>query len=167
MHERAQLAGGAVEIISTLSQGTEVRAQFPLLQPDAIHERNHEVDPSLAGGRSSTAPRRGIRSLLESAPGIEVVAEASDGREALAMIEEHHPHVLLTDITMPGMNGLNAAVRVAREHPSIRVVILSMHANEEFVSQAITAGAAGYLLKDADPDEVVKAIQTVRAERCM
>jgi DNA-binding NarL/FixJ family response regulator len=105
--------------------------------------------------------RAGIRSLLEGAPGIEVIAEASDGREALALIEAHHPHVLLTDISMPGMNGLDAAARVSREHPSVRVVVLSMHANEEFISQAIRAGAAGYLLKDAAPEEVIKAIHTV------
>jgi DNA-binding NarL/FixJ family response regulator len=105
--------------------------------------------------------RAGIRALLQGAEGIEVVAEAGDGREALELIRSHRPHVLLTDISMPGMNGLEAAARIAEEFPSVRIVVLSMHVNEEFVSQAIRAGAAGYLLKDAAPEEVETAIRTV------
>ncbi len=105
--------------------------------------------------------RAGIRSLLEGVGGIEVVAEAADGREAVEHVRTHRPHVLVADITMPGLNGLEAAGQVAREFTGTRVLILSMHASEEFVAQAIRAGAAGYLLKDAAPEEVEAAIRTV------
>jgi len=88
-----------------------------------------------------------------------VVAEASDGREALALAATHRPHVLLMDIAMPGLNGLEAAARLARELPEVRVIILSMHASEEYVLQALRAGAAGYLLKGAGPAELELAVR--------
>src|SRR5579872_4892242 len=97
--------------------------------------------------------RAGIRSLLQSIPGFEVVGEASDGREALELVAKLRPHVLLTDIAMPHMNGLVVAERVTKEYPEVKVIIVSMHANEEFVGQAVRAGASGYLLKDADSAE--------------
>lgn len=78
----------------------------------------------------------GIRALLQGIDGVEVVAQAGDGREALALVEAHRPDVLLTDIAMPQMNGLDLAERVARELPATRVVILSMHATEEYASRA-------------------------------
>jgi DNA-binding NarL/FixJ family response regulator len=105
--------------------------------------------------------RAGFRALLENLPGIQVVAEAGDGREALRLIETHRPNVVLMDITMPGLNGLEAAARVASEFPYVHVIILSMHANEEYVLQALRAGAAGYLLKDADPAELEMAVTAV------
>ncbi len=105
--------------------------------------------------------RAGIRSLLQSIPGFEVVGEASDGREALELVAKLRPHVLLTDIAMPHMNGLVVAERVAKEFPEVRVIIVSMHANEEFVGQAVRAGAAGYLLKDADAVELQFGINSV------
>lgn len=105
--------------------------------------------------------RAGIRALLEKMPGVEVVGEASDGREALELLKTQSPHVALLDISMPGMNGLEAAVRAARQFPATRVVVLSMHANEEYVHQALTAGAAGYLLKDAGVAELELAVRAV------
>jgi DNA-binding NarL/FixJ family response regulator len=105
--------------------------------------------------------RAGFRALLENLPGIQVVAEAGDGREALHLIETHRPDVVLMDITMPGLNGLGAAARVANEFPYVHVIILSMHANEEYVLQALRAGAAGYLLKDAGPTELELAVTAV------
>jgi DNA-binding NarL/FixJ family response regulator len=105
--------------------------------------------------------RAGFRALLENLHGIQVVAEASDGREALRLIETHRPDVVLMDITMPGLNGLEAAARVANEFPYVHVIILSMHANEEYVLQALRAGAAGYLLKDAEPTELELAVTAV------
>jgi DNA-binding NarL/FixJ family response regulator len=105
--------------------------------------------------------RAGFRSLLQSIPSIEVVGEASDGREALELVAKLRPEVLLTDIAMPHMNGLVLAERVTKEFPEVRVIIVSMHANEEFVGQAVRAGAKGYLLKDADSAELQFAINSV------
>lgn len=106
--------------------------------------------------------RAGLRALLENQPGVEVVGEAGDGREALDMIERHRPDVALLDITMPGMNGLEVAARVDKASPRTRVVVLSMHAGEAYVAQALRVGVAGYLLKDAAAAELGLALEAVR-----
>lgn len=98
--------------------------------------------------------RAGIRALLERMPGIEVVGEASDGREALALIEREKPDVALLDIGMPELNGLEAADRVARDAPRTRLVILSMYSSAQYVAQALKLGVAGYVLKEACVDEL-------------
>lgn len=103
--------------------------------------------------------RAGIRALLENIEGVSVVAEAGDGRAALEAVAEHQPDVVLMDIAMAGLNGLEAAARITREHPATRVVILSMHASEEYVLRALQAGAIGYLLKDADTAELELAVR--------
>ena len=105
--------------------------------------------------------RLGIRTMLQNLEGIEIVGEASDGREAIDLTKTHQPQVLLTDIAMPEMNGLETAARVAKDFPNVRVIILSVHATEEYVWQALRAGAAGYLLKDADKPELEFAIKSV------
>jgi len=105
--------------------------------------------------------RAGFRALLQNLPGIQVVAEASDGREALRLIAEHRPDVVLMDIAMSGLNGLEATARVTQEHPGVRVVILSVHTSEEYVLQALRVGAAGYLIKDAALTELDLAIRAV------
>jgi len=105
--------------------------------------------------------RAGIRSLLQTVSGVEVVAEAGDGREALRLIETYHPDVVLMDIMMPGLNGIDAAARIARTCPTTRVVILSMNASEDAVLQTLRAGAVGYLVKNADPAELELAIRAV------
>jgi len=103
--------------------------------------------------------RAGFRNMLQSLDGVDVVAEANDGHECLALIKQHRPNVVLMDIAMPGLNGLEAAWRVSEDYPHIHVVILSMHANEEYVLRALNAGAAGYLLKDAEPAELELALK--------
>jgi DNA-binding NarL/FixJ family response regulator len=108
-----------------------------------------------------TLMRAGIRSLLEKMPGVEVVGEASDGREALSLVKARSPHVVLMDIAMSGLNGLEATARIMRDFPQVRIIILSMHANEEYVLQTLRAGAAGYLLKDAATSELELAIKAV------
>ncbi len=105
--------------------------------------------------------RAGIRSLLEKLSGVEVVGEAADGHEALKAVEELSPDLLLLDVSMPGMNGLEAAARAVRQSKRTRVVLLSMHANEEYVQQALACGAAGYLLKDAGTAELEIAVRAV------
>ncbi|HEY1014819.1 MAG TPA: response regulator transcription factor [Herpetosiphonaceae bacterium] len=105
--------------------------------------------------------RAGMRELLQKLDQIEVVAEAGDGREALQMIELHQPDVALMDIAMPGLNGLEAAARAQKQFPNTKIIMLSMHANEEYVWQALRAGAAGYLLKDSGTPELALAVSAV------
>ena len=105
--------------------------------------------------------RAGIRSLLQRLPDIEVVAEAGDGREALRLIEEHRPRIVLMDIAMPELNGLEATRRVTKTFPSVSVIILSIYSDEEHVYQALRAGASGYLLKSAAVEELELAIRAV------
>jgi DNA-binding NarL/FixJ family response regulator len=108
-----------------------------------------------------TLVRAGLRTLLEGIAGVEVVAETGDGREALEMIERHRPELALLDITMPGLNGLEVAARSSRASPNTRVVILSMHAGEAYVAQALRAGVSGYLLKDSAAAELRLALESV------
>jgi DNA-binding NarL/FixJ family response regulator len=108
-----------------------------------------------------TLVRAGIRALLQNLTGVQVVGEASDGREALRLIKTYQPDVVLMDIAMAGLNGLEATARVTKEFPTVRVIILSMHSTEEYVAQALRAGAAGYLLKDAAATELELAVTAV------
>ena len=105
--------------------------------------------------------RAGIRALLRTVGGVEVVAEADDGREALRLMATQRPDVVLIDIMMPNLNGLDAAARIGRAFPHTRVVILSMNADEDSVLKALRAGAVGYLVKTADPAELELAIRAV------
>lgn len=105
--------------------------------------------------------RAGFRALMQSFSGVEVVAEADDGREALRLIEIHRPHIAVMDIMMPGLNGLEATARIVKEFPKTRVIILSMNAAEEYVLKAMRVGAAGYILKDGNPAELEQAIRAV------
>jgi DNA-binding NarL/FixJ family response regulator len=108
-----------------------------------------------------TLVRAGIRSLLEEIEGIEVVGEAEDGLATLVLVETRHPDVVLLDIGMPGMSGLEVVARLSQIDPSIRAVMLSMHKGEEYVLEALRAGAAGYLLKDAAVSELEIALRAV------
>lgn len=105
--------------------------------------------------------RAGMRSLLGAMARVEVVGEAASGEEALVLAEREHPDVVLMDIAMKGMTGLEAAARMRERHPDVRVVILSMHSGEEYVLQALRAGATGYLLKDAATSELELALRSV------
>ncbi len=105
--------------------------------------------------------RAGLRALVENLPGIEVVAEAVDGQQALQAIKKHAPQVVLMDISMPGLNGLEATAAATRDYPDSRIIVLSAHSSEEYVGQALRAGAAGYLLKDAATVELELAIKAV------
>jgi len=110
--------------------------------------------------------RAGIRALLERMPGVEVVGEADDGHQALNLVRATGPHVVLMDIAMGRLNGLEAAARVVMEFPDVKVIILSMHAAEEYVVRALRVGVAGYLVKDSATGEMGLALQAViRGER--
>jgi DNA-binding NarL/FixJ family response regulator len=108
-----------------------------------------------------TLVRAGLRRLLEELPDVVVVGEAANGVELLALATQLQPDLVLTDIDMPGLNGLEATARLLKLQPQTRVIILSMHQNEEYVRQALMHGAMGYLLKDAAPVELELAIKAV------
>lgn len=108
-----------------------------------------------------TLVRTGLRLILEQMDNVEVVAEANTGREALQQVKTTSPDIILMDITMPDLNGLEATAYLAQDSPAVRVVILSVHANEQYVQQAVRADAAGYLLKDAAETELEMAIRAV------
>ena len=108
-----------------------------------------------------TLVRAGIRALLDKISGVEVVAEASDGRTVLNLVRQHRPDVVLMDISMPGLNGLEATSRIVKEFSAVRVIILSMHSNEEYYWRALKAGAAGYMLKKAATAQLEAALQRV------
>jgi DNA-binding NarL/FixJ family response regulator len=103
--------------------------------------------------------RAGLRALLERLPGVEVVGEASNGREALKLIKTKAPNVVLLDISMAELGGLEALPRIVKDFPGVKVIILSGHANEEFVLRALREGAVGYLLKDAAAEELALALK--------
>ena len=105
--------------------------------------------------------RAGFRALLDAISGVYVVGEAADGRSGLSMILLKKPHVVFMDIALPGLNGLEVLERVMKEQPKVRIVMLSMHANEEYVSRALRSGARGYVLKDADISELELALRAV------
>ncbi len=105
--------------------------------------------------------RAGIRALLEGLEGVTVVAEAGNGGEVLELARTHRPDVVLLDISMPGLGGLEASAQLKQELPEVHVVMLSMHANEEYVLQALRAGAAGYMLKDSATAELEIALKAV------
>lgn len=109
--------------------------------------------------------RAGLRALLQSFEDVQVLAECGDGHEALALVDRWQPDVLLLDVTMPGLNGLEVARRVPKSSPHTRVLILSMHTGAEYVAQALRAGVAGYLIKDSAVDELRVALDSIRAGR--
>jgi DNA-binding NarL/FixJ family response regulator len=106
-----------------------------------------------------TIVRKGLRSILDGEAGIEVIGEAKDGREAIEKAGQLHPDVVVMDITMPGLNGLEATRQIKKRFPEVQVVILTVHANEEYVFQILRAGASGYVVKQAAPGELISAIQ--------
>lgn len=106
---------------------------------------------------------RGLRSLFSGREGIQVVGEATDGHETLRLVRELEPDIVLMDIDMPRLSGLSVTETLHNELPQIKVVILSMHRNTEFVLRVLQSGACGYLLKDGPPQEVVDAIYQVQA----
>ena len=105
--------------------------------------------------------RQGIRSLLEKEMGIRVIGEAEDGRETVRLAAELQPDVVVMDISMPNLNGIEATRKICEADPDVKVIALSVHSDDQYVSGMLTAGANGYLLKDCVLEELVKAIEAV------
>jgi len=108
--------------------------------------------------------RDGLRTLIDSQPGMHVIAEAENGRETIKLAKELQPHVVIMDISMPDLNGIDATREIVHSIPGIKVIALSMHSDRRFVSGMLSSGASGYLLKDCAFEELAKAIKTVVTE---
>ena len=106
--------------------------------------------------------RKGLRFLLEQQPGIDIVGEAGDGREAVRLAAETNPAIVIMDIAMPLLNGIEATAQMVKRDASVSVIILSMHSDEDYLLSALNAGAKGYLLKDSAEVDLVRAIHSVR-----
>ena len=109
--------------------------------------------------------REGFRALLQAEPDFDIVAETGDGLETVRLAEHQKPHVLVVDLMMPGLNGLEVARQITQRLPSTHVVVLSMHANEAYVLEALKNGACAYVLKDASAAELVRAVREANAGR--
>lgn len=109
--------------------------------------------------------RKGLRFLLSQDPEIEIAGEAEDGREAVRLAGELQPHIVIMDIAMPQLNGLDAAAQITKANPRTGVIILSMYSDEEFLIRALTVGAKGYLLKDSAEADVLRAVHAVAQGR--
>lgn len=109
--------------------------------------------------------RKGLRLFLEQHPGMEVVGEAADGREAVRLAGELHPEIVIMDISMPALNGIEATAQIVKNNPRTGVIILSMHSDEGYLVRTLTAGAKGYLLKESAEADLIRAIQAVAKSR--
>jgi|SRR5205085_8553023 len=107
--------------------------------------------------------RSGIKALLSMVEGVEVIAEARDGRELVSLVQSLDPDVVMTDISMPGMDGIAAIAEIHEKQPNVRMLVLSMYDTVDFVKRAVASGACGYLMKDAPPFELEQAVRTVMA----
>ena len=107
--------------------------------------------------------REGLRSLLEKQPEIEVIADTDDGRKAVELVRELLPNIVIMDITMPGLNGIEATRQITAGFPAVKVIALSIHSKRRFVADMLSAGATGYILKECLFDELVQAIKAVAA----
>lgn len=108
-----------------------------------------------------TLLRAGLRALLAQDPGIEIVGEAADGRDAVRAVGQFSPNLVLMDLTMPGMNGIEAVTEIKRRYPDVRILVMTLHKTEDFIHASLQAGADGYILKDATHDELRVAIRSV------
>ena len=106
--------------------------------------------------------RKGLASILNNEPGLEVIGEAEDGREAVQKVEELNPDIVVMDISMPQLNGLDATRQIKKRFPDMKILILTMHISDEYVYEVLQAGASGYILKQAAPTELLSAIQSVQ-----
>ncbi len=122
-------------------------------------------DHSIILAEDHVVLRQGLRLLLEKTPGYNVVAEASDGLEAIRLVKEIIPAILIMDLTMPRLNGMDAIRDIKQSHPHIKIIVLTVHSAEEYVFESLKAGADGYVLKSSDFSELVTAMNTVLQDK--
>ena len=173
MRERARLVGGDFDIRSAPGQGTRIEVYMPYHRASGNAATRNEAP--VAGGRQETATerirvlivddqelaRQGIRSMLEQSDAVNVVGTAGDGEEALEAIRALAPDVVLLDVKMPKLDGVQTMKKLQESGLDTRVILLSVYGNNEFIFEGLRAGAAGYLLKDTGREELVRAIKTV------
>lgn len=178
MRERARVLGGALDVSSTPGRGTRVTARLPYREL-RVERSQRRISPAhrRAHGTGADAPRairvliaddhtvarQGIRRMLEAHDDIVVVGEAADGRDAVVQAAALRPRVVLLDLQMPHLDGMEALRRLRAEHPTLAVIILTTYAHDERVFAALRDGARGYLLKDTPPEDLAKAIRVVAA----
>lgn len=139
-----------------MHQGNRMRKKKALMQTQAA-----TVHVVLADDHHLV--RSGIRSLLEAIPGVDVIAEVADGAELLELLDSLNPDLVITDLEMPGVDGLTALAIIRRKHPGVRVMVLSMHDSPDMVKRAVAYGVRGYVRKDASCLELARAVQAVMA----
>ncbi len=159
MRERAEELGGTLDVMETPGGGTTVQARLPIPGHAVPQGRCAVIRVLLVDDHPLF--REGLRFTLEQADGIEVVAEASDGHEALSIAEEHRPDVVVMDLAMPRLDGLAATAHLAAS--GLHVLVLTFSEEDASVLAAMRAGALGYLRKGADPDQVVSAVRATAA----
>ncbi len=172
--ERMNYLGGKKEILSEFGHGTRITLTAPLLleenkpagelspEPKIGENGNvHKIRILLADDQQIT--REGLRALLEKHADMEIIAEARDGREAIQLSRELVPDVVVMDVAMRGLNGIEATRQIVGKIPGVKVVALSMHSDGQFVLEMLRAGASGYLLKDCAQEDLARAIRTVDA----
>lgn len=175
MRERAALVGGDLHIDTTPGAGTRVTLRVRVneeLSRSPVEERG---DDGRSAGPSSSLNvllvddhamvREGLKLVLETQPGIQVAGEAEDGHQALELVEQLHPDVVVMDIAMPNLNGFDATRQIKRRFPEVKVLILTSHENRQYVTQIVKTGADGCLLKRSAGTELVAALETVQAGR--
>lgn len=167
IQERLHLIGGQLEIRSAPGLGTEILTSVPFSEGRFIGKEKAAPAVDLEKPlrvllvEDHTLVREGIRSILEEIPGVQVIGEAGDGQAAMQMVASKRPDLVIMDIAMPVMNGLQIAEKISEAYPMIKVLILSMHNSGEFVLKALKSGTVGYMLKDATTTELKLAIEAI------
>ncbi len=161
IQERVSHLGGASRWNPRPGRGHSCASFFRCRAPRQTGGNDHMNVIRMLLADDHTVMRKGLRLLLESQPGFQVVAEAATGREAVTLAEQHTPDVIVMDIAMPLLNGIEAARQIAAKLPQTAIVFLSMHSDEGYVLRALKAGARAYLLKDSAENDLIEAVRAV------
>ena len=159
---RLAMLGGGLEVESAPTEGTVLVAQVPIAaawpDPDGRWERHEPADPGAGRRRPPRRAGRASRGCSPAHPDFEVVGEACDGEEALSQVEALNPDVVLMDLRMPTLDGVEATERIRAKHPGVQVLVLTTYDTDEDIVRAVEAGAVGYLLKDSPREELFRGV---------